>query len=105
MSWALPPRRDSVGSAAMAASAPPNSLTRARKVAGPTFSLRISLSQASRCRRLSRGPGFNGAEVLSLLLANARLLASRQPADIRRVTHIEKDREQQEQRSEVPSSR
>jgi hypothetical protein len=41
-------RRDSAGSAAMAASAPPNSLTRARKVAGPTFSLRISRSQASR---------------------------------------------------------
>ena len=43
-----PPRRDRSGSAAMAASAPPNSLTRARKVAGPTFSLRISLSQATR---------------------------------------------------------
>ena len=31
-----------------AASAPPNSLTRPRKVAGPTFSLRISRSQATR---------------------------------------------------------
>jgi len=34
------------GSASIAASAPPNSLTRARKVAGPTFSLLINLSQA-----------------------------------------------------------
>jgi hypothetical protein len=36
------------GSASIAASAPPNSLTRARKVAGPTFSLLINLSQAMR---------------------------------------------------------
>jgi hypothetical protein len=32
----------------MAASAPPNSLTSARKVVGPTFSLLISLSQLKR---------------------------------------------------------
>jgi hypothetical protein len=46
---ARPPRRDKSGSASMAASAPPNSLTSARKVAGPTFSLRISRSQLMRC--------------------------------------------------------
>lgn len=48
ISWARPPRRDSIGSASMAASAPPNSLTRVRKVSVPTFSLLISLSQLKR---------------------------------------------------------
>ena len=48
MSWDRPPRRDSMGRASMAASAPPNSLMRVRKVAGPTSSLLISLSQLKR---------------------------------------------------------
>ena len=73
-----PPRRDSIGTASMAASAPPNSLTSARKVAGPTFSLRIRRSQASRWRRLSLTvASLRGA--LGAALANPRLLATRQP--------------------------
>jgi hypothetical protein len=83
-----PSRRDRSGRAAMAAAAPPNLLTRARKVAGPTFSLRISLSQASRCGRLRRAAGAAGVEGLELRFANARLLASRQPLDIGRVADI-----------------
>ena len=43
-----------------------------------------------------------GAEVLELRFANARLLASRQPLDIRGMADIEKDGEQQEQYGEPP---
>lgn len=81
-----PPR---AGSASIAACAPPNWLTNARNVAGPTFSLRISRSQARRWASLRRVPvsGF------LLVLANTRLLAGHQPADIGRMADIEKDGE------------
>ena len=52
-----PPLKVSSGSMAMALSAEPKRLIRSRKVAGPTFSVRIRRSQESRCRSLSAGAG------------------------------------------------
>src|SRR4029079_746550 len=78
-----------------------NSLTRARKVAGPTFSLLINLSQARRCRRLRRVEGLAVVTSLELRFANARLLASRQPLDIGGVANVEKDGQRQEQHREM----
>src|SRR6476660_7398807 len=101
MSCAWPPRRESIGKASMAASAPPNSLTSARNVAGPTFSLRIRRSQASRWRRLRlTAAPLRGA--LGAALAHPRLLASRQPPDIRGVTDVEQHGEQKKQRRDMP---
>src|SRR6185437_6108078 len=101
MSCVRPPRRESIGTASMAASAPPNSLTSAQNVAGPTFSLRIRRSQASRWRRLSLTVApLRGA--LGAALANPRLLASRQPPDVRGVADVEQHGEQKKQRRELP---
>src|SRR5581483_12157477 len=99
--FCAPPRRDSTGRASMAASAPPNSLTSARKVAGPTFSLRISLSQASRWLRfsLTAGPWCPN---LAAAFANPRLLALRQASDIGGVADVKKHGQQREQRGERP---
>jgi hypothetical protein len=105
MSWMRPPRRDSAGSASMAASAPPNSLTRARNVAGPTFSLLISLSQARRWRWLRRAGDLGKGAGLELVCANPGLLAAHKPADIGGVADIKKRGEQQEQAYEPPLRR
>lgn len=105
MSWMRPPRRDSAGSASMAASAPPNSLTRARNVAGPTFSLLISLSQARRWRWLRRAGDLGKGAGLELVCANPGLLAAHKPADIGGVADIKKRGEQQEQACEPPLRR
>ena len=85
----------------MAASAPPNAFTRARKVAGPTFSLRISRSQARRCRRLSRAPASAADEALALF-ANSRLLAACKAADIFGMANVENAAEQREQCRKAP---
>jgi len=70
------------------------------KVAGPTFSLRISLSQLKRWRSLS----WIAERVASMLRpgsdlfrANAPLLASQKASDIVGVAPIEKHGEEQEQ--------
>ena len=52
----MPPESVSSGSISSAASAEPKRLIRSRKEAGPTFWVRISRSQASRCRSLRCGP-------------------------------------------------
>jgi hypothetical protein len=70
------------------------------RVAGPTFSLRISLSQLSRWRSLSRIAERAESMLRSrsgLLRANAPLLASQQASDIVGVAPIEKHGEDQEQ--------
>src|SRR5581483_10415446 len=92
-----------MGSASMAASAPPNSLTSARKVAGPTFSLRISLSQAIRWRGSSRTAAL-WRRALAAAFANARLLALRQPSDVGGMADKEKHGQQQEERAKRPVS-
>ena len=48
-------RSPAPGSISSAASAEPKRLIRSRKVAGPTFGVRMRRSQASRCRSLRRG--------------------------------------------------
>jgi len=100
-----PPRRDSAGSASMAASAPPNSLIRARNVAGPIFSLLISLSQAKRWRWLSRAGNRGEGAALELAFANPCLLAAHEPANIGGVADIKKRGEQQEQACKPPLRR
>ena len=100
-----PPRRDSAGSASMAASAPPNSLIRARNVAGPIFSLLISLSQAKRWQWLSRAGNRGEGAALELAFANPCLLAAREPANIGGVANIKKRGEQQEQACKPPLRR
>src|SRR5262245_65037494 len=52
-------RRGRSGSAASAARAPPQWLTSARKVRGPTLSLRMRQSQSSRWSSLSRTPSLS----------------------------------------------
>jgi hypothetical protein len=54
MGFEAPPRRARFGNASSAALALPQLLMSARNVRGPTFSLRISLSQSKRCASLRR---------------------------------------------------
>ena len=74
-------------------------LTLARADVGEWLTVRSSSPR--RRARLALGAGAG----LVLAFANARLLASHEPADIVGVPNIKKNREQQEQRSESPLPR
>jgi len=84
---------------------PANSLIRARNVAGPIFSLLISLSHAKRWRWLSRAGDLGEGAALELAFANPCLLAAHKPANIGGVADIKKRREQQEQACKPPLRR
>ena len=75
-----PPASTSSGSISSAASAEPKRLIRSRKVAGPTFRVRIRRSQLSRCRSLRRGAG--GRARRSSLRPDPRFGAGQQPRDV-----------------------
>src|SRR5882757_1106866 len=80
-----PPRAARRGNSSRAAAAEPKRAIRLRKVTGPTFSVRASLSQARRslsCIYFGTAP-------------DARLLAAQQPADI--VAVHESDQRRQDQ--------
>ena len=72
------------------------SLTRARNLAGPTFSLLIGLSQANRWRWLSRAGDLDEGAALELAFVNPSLLAAHEPAYVGGVADIKKRGDQQE---------
>ena len=103
-----PPEIISSGSISSAASAEPKRLIRSRKVAGPTFGVRIRRSQFSRCRSLRRGAGGRLVHPLApirprcrraaakcwrgALKMTIRLITTKQPGNLRRAQEIERDR-------------
>src|SRR5262249_2234676 len=90
----VPRGRAARGAAVSMPRASPEAMT---KPSCPSIGKTLTMAQTRRRLRGRRG--------LVLAFANARLLASHEPADIVGVANIKKNREQQEQRSESPLPR